>query len=186
MQTTWRVPTQLLSDIFCKAFVMKPVSLLGCCILMLINNLYYGHRRLVFCCIQLMLGCNIMGQPDCYQLIPAKPEMNLWSQFQFNPSKIDVWFYHGYGGKHLGSIIAFYLVKIQGDGWKFPDCFKSYLGSQMPAQSLMRSIFYRFQPKSATKGDFFHTFLSFTSLSRCHGLQMVNEADKVLLGKRPH
>ena len=45
-------------------------------------------------------------------------------------------FNHGYDGKHLGLIIVFYLVKIQGDGRKFPDCCKSYFGSQMPTQSL--------------------------------------------------
>ena len=44
---------------------------------------------------------------------------------------------------------------------------------------------YRLQPKSTTKGEFFHIFLSLIVLSRRHGLQMMNEADEVLLGKRP-
>ena len=74
--------------------------------------------------------------------------------------------------------------KIQGDGRKFLDRFKSYLGSQI-SQSLNEVRIYRLLPKSATKGDFFHIFLSLIVSSWRHGLQMSNEADEVLpLGKR--
>ena len=41
------------------------------------------------------------------------------------------------------------------------------------------------QPKSATKGEFFHIFLSLIVSSWRHGLQMANEADEVRLGKWP-
>ena len=44
--------------------------------------------------------------------------------------------------------------KIQGDGRKFLDRFKSYFGSQIP-QSPNEVHIYRLQPKSATKGEFF-------------------------------
>ena len=44
---------------------------------------------------------------------------------------------------------------------------------------------YQLQPKSARKGDFFHIFLSLIVSSRRHGLQMADEADEELLGKRP-
>ncbi len=50
--------------------------------------------------------------------------------------------------------------KIQGDGRKFLDRFKSYFGSQISSQSLNEVHIYRLQPKSATKGEFFHIFLS--------------------------
>ena len=75
--------------------------------------------------------------------------------------------------------------KIQGDGRKFLDSFKSYLGSQISSQSLNEVQIYRLRTKSATKGDFLHIFLSLIVSSRRHGLQMANEADEVLLGKRP-
>ena len=75
--------------------------------------------------------------------------------------------------------------QIQGDGWKFLDRFKSYFGSQISSQSLNEVHIYRLQLESATKGDFFHIFLCLTVLSWRHGLQMANEADKVLLGKWP-
>ena len=75
--------------------------------------------------------------------------------------------------------------KIQGDGRKFLNRFKSYLGSQISPQSLNDVHIYRLQPKSAAKGDFFHIFLSLIVSSRRHGLQMANETDEVLLGKRP-
>ena len=45
--------------------------------------------------------------------------------------------------------------KIQGDGRKFLNHFKSYFGSQISPQSLNEIHIYRLQPKSATKGDFF-------------------------------
>ena len=63
--------------------------------------------------------------------------------------------------------------KIQGDG------------SQISSLSLNGVHIYQLQLKSATKGDFFHIFLSLIVSSWCHGLQMVNEANKVLLGKWP-
>ena len=75
--------------------------------------------------------------------------------------------------------------KIQGDGRKFLDLFKSYFGSQISPQSLHEVHISRLQPKSATKGDFFHIFLFLIVSSWRHGLQMANEADEVLLGKRP-
>ena len=74
--------------------------------------------------------------------------------------------------------------KIQGDGRKFLDRFKSYFGSQISSQSLNDVHIYRLEPKSATKGDFY-IFLSLIVSSRRHGLQTANEADEVLLGKRP-
>ena len=77
------------------------------------------------------------------------------------------------------------LGKIQGNGRKFLDRFKSYFGSQISSQSLNEVHIYRLQPKSAAKGDFFHIFLSLIVSSRRHGSQMANEADEVLLGKRP-
>ena len=49
----------------------------------------------------------------------------------------------------------------------------------------MQVILGHKQPKSATKGEFFHLFLSLIVSSWRHGLQMANEADEVLLGKRP-
>ena len=45
--------------------------------------------------------------------------------------------------------------KIQGDGRKFLDRFKSYSGSQISSPSLNVAHIYGLQPKSATKGDFF-------------------------------
>ena len=50
--------------------------------------------------------------------------------------------------------------KIQGDGQKFLDRFKSYFGSQISSGSLNEVYIYQLQSKSATKGDFFHIFLS--------------------------
>ena len=71
--------------------------------------------------------------------------------------------------------------KIQGDGRKFLDSFKSYFGSQISSQSLNEVHIYQLQPKSATKGDFYFC-LCFESAS--HGLHwMANEANEVLLGK---
>ena len=60
--------------------------------------------------------------------------------------------------------------KIQGDGRKFLDRFKSYFGSQIPSQSSNEVHIYRLQPKCATKGDFFHhIFLFLIVSSRRHG-----------------
>ena len=77
------------------------------------------------------------------------------------------------------------LGKIQGEKLKCKE--KNYFGSQISSQSLNEVHIYRLQPKSATKGDFFfhHIFLSLIVSSRSHGLQMANEADEVLQGKRP-
>ena len=75
--------------------------------------------------------------------------------------------------------------KIQGDGRKFLDRLKSYFGSKISSQSLNEVQIYRLQPKSATKGEFFNIFLSLIVSTRRHGLQMANEADEVLRGKRP-
>ena len=41
--------------------------------------------------------------------------------------------------------------KIQGDGRKFLDRFKSYFGLQISSQSLNEVHIYQLQPKSATK-----------------------------------
>ena len=73
--------------------------------------------------------------------------------------------------------------KIQGDGRKFLDRFKSYFGSQISSQSLNEVHIYRLNPQQ--KVIFFHIFLSLIVSSRRHGLQMANEADEVLLGNRP-
>ena len=70
-----------------------------------------------------------------------------------------------------------------GNSWTV---LKVIFGSQISPQSLNEVHIYQLQPKSATKGDFFsHMFLSLIVSSRRHGLQMANEADEVLLGKRP-
>ena len=61
------------------------------------------------------------------------------------------------------------LGKIQGDGRKFLDSFKSYFGSQISSQPLNETHICQLQPKSATKGDFFHiifVFDCFESASR--------------------
>ena len=50
--------------------------------------------------------------------------------------------------------------KIQGDGRKFLERFKSYFGSKTSSQSLNEIHIYRLQPKSATKCEFFHIFFS--------------------------
>ena len=64
-----------------------------------------------------------------------------------------------------------------GNSWTV---FKSYFGSQISSQSLND---YSQNPQQ--KVSFFHIFLSLIVLSRCHGLQMANEANEVLLGKQP-
>ena len=65
--------------------------------------------------------------------------------------------------------------KIRGDCRKFLDRFKSYSGSQISLQSNELHI-YKLQPKSATKGEFFHIYLSLIVSSWHHGLQMANDA----------
>ena len=57
----------------------------------------------------------------------------------------------------------------------------------MSSQSLNEVHIYRLQPKYAKKKKLFfvfHIFLSLIVSSRRHGLQMANEADEALLGKR--
>ena len=49
--------------------------------------------------------------------------------------------------------------KIQGDGRKFLDRFKSYFGSQISSQSLNEVNIYQLQPKSATKRVFSNIFV---------------------------
>ena len=55
------------------------------------------------------------------------------------------------------------MGKIQGDGRKFLDRFKSYFGSQISSQSLNEIHICRLQPQSATKGDFFPYIFVFDS-----------------------
>ena len=60
----------------------------------------------------------------------------------------------------LCSILILTTGKIQGDGRKFLERFKSYFGSQISSQSLNEVYIYQLQPKSATRGELFHIFLS--------------------------
>ena len=86
---------------------------------------------------------------------------------------------------HVLTVITV-IGKIQGDGRKFLERFKSYFGSQISSRSLNEVQIYRLQPKAATKGEFFpHIFLSLIVSSRRQRLQMASEADEVLLGKLP-
>jgi len=58
-----------------------------------------------------------------------------------------------------------FMGKIQGDGQKFLDRFKSYFGSQILSQSLNEIHIYWLQAKSATKDDFlFRYFWLFLSV----------------------
>ena len=67
----------------------------------------------------------------------------------------------------VSSLFKTHLGKIQGNGRKFLDCFKSYFGSQI-SQSLNEVHIYRLQPESATKDDFFVMYfcLCFESASQ--------------------
>ena len=56
------------------------------------------------------------------------------------------------------------LGKIQGDGRKFLDQFKSYFGSQVSWQSINEVHVYQLQPKSAAKGEFFIYFCLYLSV----------------------
>ena len=59
--------------------------------------------------------------------------------------------------------------KIQGDGWKFLDRFKSFLGPQISSQLLNKVHIYRLQLKSATKGkkiSYILVFVCFKSVSQ--------------------
>ena len=58
-------------------------------------------------------------------------------------------------------VCVFPYGRIQGDGRKFLDRFKSYFGSQISSQSLNEVHIYRLQPKSATKGDLFSYIFDF-------------------------
>ena len=75
--------------------------------------------------------------------------------------------------------------KIQGDGRKFLDRFKRYFGSQISSQSLNEDYITNYSRNPQQKVSFFHIFLSLIVSSWRHGLQMANEADEVLLSKRP-
>ena len=57
------------------------------------------------------------------------------------------------------SLVVIELGKIQGNGRKFLDRFKSYFGSQISLQSSNEVPSYRLQPKSATKGEFYHNYI---------------------------
>ena len=73
------------------------------------------------------------------------------------------------GEERRGEMRQWMFGKIQGDGRKFLDRFKSYFGSQISSQSLNEAHIYRLQPKSATIGDFFpfiFVFDCFESASR--------------------
>ena len=50
--------------------------------------------------------------------------------------------------------------QIQGDSRKFMDHHRSYFGSQIPSQSLNEIHICQLQPKSTTKGDFFHIIIN--------------------------
>ena len=64
-------------------------------------------------------------------------------------------------------MIIIIIGKIQGDGRKFLDRFKSYFGSQISSQSLNEIHICRLQLKSATKGEFFsYIFVLIVSSSR--------------------
>ena len=79
-----------------------------------------------------------------------------------------------HGKQHIseGSKIQHWLIlskmllgKIQRDGRTFLDCFKSYFWSQISSQSLNEVHIYWLQPKSATKGE---CFFSYIFLFDCH------------------
>ena len=90
-----------------------------------------------------------------------------------NPFSFPMWILHVYPiwglyssphGSHMGHThthIYIYIGKIQGDGGKFLDHFKSYFGSQTLSQSLNEIRIYWLQAKSTTKDDLFlYYFLS--------------------------
>ena len=70
------------------------------------------------------------------------------------------------------------LGKIQGDGWKFLDRLKRSFGSKISSQSLNEIHIYWLQPKSATKCDFFHIFLSLIVSSSRHMLTFDLDSQK--------
>ena len=59
------------------------------------------------------------------------------------------------------------FCKIQGDGRKFLERFRSYFGSQISSQSLNEIPIYRLQPKSATKGGLFFVLFCFCLFVFC-------------------
>ena len=67
-------------------------------------------------------------------------------------------------------LLCLFLGKIQGDGRKFLDRFKSYFGSQISSQSLNEVHIYRLQPKSVKQKVIFSlsyiVFDCFESASR--------------------
>ena len=62
------------------------------------------------------------------------------------------------------------LGKIQGDGRKFLDRFKSYFGSQLSSQSLNEIHIYWLQPKSTKKGEFKIIFFAFDCFELASGI----------------
>ena len=60
----------------------------------------------------------------------------------------------------LKKYVNSWFGKIQGDGRKFMDHLKSYFWSHISSQSLNEIHICWLQPKSATKGELFHIFLS--------------------------
>ena len=69
------------------------------------------------------------------------------------------------------------------DSWSSVDC--RVKSKETVGNSWMVLSYFGSKPKSKTKGEFFHIFLSLIVSSQQYGLQMVIEADEVLLGKRP-
>ena len=68
---------------------------------------------------------------------------------------------------HVLTVITV-IGKIQGDGRKFLERFKSYFGSQIASQSLNEVHIYPLQPKSATKGEFFSHIFVFDCFESAH------------------
>ena len=90
----------------------------------------------------------------CKQLVTTT-----WSLlFGFFHGGSELWHSNCWGGQQPGTLSASEIWiwgKIQGDGRKFLDRFKSYFGSQISSQSLNEIHTCRLQPQSATKGEFF-------------------------------
>ena len=142
------------------------------------------HLLLLFLSVSLSVG----PSPT-----PTTPLLWFWTHMNFTEStcSYSLSCLHWHRPALLGFSVCFSVKsKAETVGNSVLDRFKSYFGSQISSQSLNEGHIYRLQSKSATKGDhyFFHiskVFLSLIVLSQRHGLQMANEADEVLLGKRP-
>ena len=74
-------------------------------------------------------------------------------------------------------------VKIQGDGRKFLDRFKSYFGLQISSQSLNEVCIYQLQPEIRNKRCFFIYFCLCFELASW--IANGERSRQVLLGKRP-